>query len=153
MRTGSLVLAVLCFLVLCDVAGLAQSNDLVDAILDQDELTAEFAAYLVLVGADLLDPDASPEEALRSAGERGWIAQTISPGVSVRLGDFAHMLVQAFEIPAGLMYRLAPGPRYAARELAFREMVVGSTTPYRNLSGEEALNIMGAVLDWREESS
>jgi hypothetical protein len=131
----------------------AQSNELVDKILDQEELTAETAAYLALAGAGHLDPDATLDDAFTYARERRWILETYSGNDPVRLGDFAELIVRSFEIPGGLMYRLAPGPRYAARELAFREIVVGSVTPYRDLSGEEALRILGEALDWREDRS
>jgi hypothetical protein len=146
LRTVSTV----CFLVLCGFFVSAQSNDLVDKILIEESLTARYAAYLALAGADVVAADASPEEALTAALERGWIEGAPGPADAVTLGTFAQLVVQAFEIPSGLMYRLLPGPRYAARELAFREMIVGSTSPYRSLSGEEALGILGAVLDWRE---
>ena len=143
----------LCLLVWCGSLASAQSNELVDRILGEDLLTAGSAAYLALAGASLVDVDVSPDEALASARERGWIADEFDATDPVRLGDFAYLIVGAFEIPSGLMFRFVPGPRYAARELAFREMVVGSSTPYRNLSGEEALGILGAVLDWQEAGS
>jgi hypothetical protein len=147
------VLVLLVLILLSGRAVFAQSNALVDEILGQERLTAEAAAYLALAGAGRLDAEAPPADALAYARERGWILAAYNATDAVRLGDFAHLVVRAFEIPGGLMFRLFPGPRYAARELAFREIVVGSVTPYRGLSGEEAMRILAAALDWQEARS
>ena len=58
--------------------------------------------------------------------------------------------MKAFEIPGGLLYALFPGPRYACNELAYLGFIKGNNSPYRTLSGEEMLRMMGYALGWKE---
>ena len=69
---------------------------------------------------------------------------------SLTLGEFSHLVMRAFGIPGGIMYTFVPGPRYAARELGYREFILDKPWPDRSLSGEEALSILGEALAWKE---
>jgi hypothetical protein len=69
----------------------------------------------------------------------------------VNLGEFSLMVMESFDIPGGLMYNLLPSPRYAARELAFRNIVQGEAYPRMAISGERAMRIIGRVLALQEE--
>jgi hypothetical protein len=65
------------------------------------------------------------------------------------LGEYAYILMKAFHMQGGIMYSIFPGPRYASRELAFLEMIPGSASSGRTLSGEEVIRILGNVLGSR----
>ena len=68
----------------------------------------------------------------------------------VTLGEYSLLTMNAFGITGGMMYTLIPSPRYAARELAFREVIQGRAYPRMDLSGERAIRIVGRVLDLDE---
>ncbi len=55
--------------------------------------------------------------------------------------------MRALELKGGLFYGMIPGPRYAARELAYRRLVNGKAHPGRIVSGEEGLRLLGAALE------
>jgi hypothetical protein len=58
--------------------------------------------------------------------------------------------MRALDIPGGIMYSMFPGPRYAAREIAYLGFVRGSGAPGRTVSGNEVMYILGRVLEWKE---
>ena len=97
--------------------------------------------------------DSSPAEAAASLRDQGWTVPERSADEPLTLGEYSYLLMQAFELKGGVMYRIFPGPRYAGRELAYLKLVKGDTSPYRTFSGEEAIGILGRLLEWKEEQS
>ena len=65
---------------------------------------------------------------------------------SVTIGEFSYLLMAAAGRSGGLMYRFFPGPRYAARELAFHGVIQGNAYPNVSLSGERAIRIIERFL-------
>jgi hypothetical protein len=128
----------------------AQSNELLDRLLEREELSVGEAAYLVLVAIDRLPESATPEEAAAAlAGQFAGVTDH-EAGAAISLGEYAYLLMRAFEVRGGVMYRLVPGPRYAARELAYLKIVRGKAHPNRSVGGAEAVQILRRLLDWKE---
>jgi len=127
----------------------AQSNEVLDELLERQALLFGEAAYLVLVGTERLPDTASPEEAAQALAEAFPEAQVRGAGEAIPLGEYAYLLMQAFEVKGGLMYRLIPGPRYAARELAYRKIIRGKAHPDIPVSGAEAVQILRRLLEWK----
>jgi hypothetical protein len=71
----------------------------------------------------------------------------------VTLGEFSYLVMENLGIQGGLMYRMIPGPRYAARELEYLEFLLGSGAPNRALSGQEMLHVMGQALDFTSDGA
>jgi hypothetical protein len=125
----------------------AQSNQLLDQILEQPKVSFGQAAYLVLTAVQKLPETASPEQAADALTSSGWKAKVRPAGEPVTLGEYSYLLMQAFGLKGGLFYRLFPGPRYAARELAFRKWITGKAYPDRAVSGEESVRMLGRVME------
>jgi hypothetical protein len=128
----------------------AQSNAFLDRLLEKEEATVGDAAYLVLVAAGRLGEEATAEEAAAALARQGWRLRAEAPGEAISLGSYAYLLMQAFQVKGGLMYHLLPGPRYAARELAYLKIVKGKAAPDRRVRGEEMLQILRRLLEWKE---
>lgn len=127
----------------------AQSNTVIDALLGAREAAFGDAVYLVLSAAKIIPEKATPNDAV-------WALQAKNMGVAGRsakepitLGEYAFLLMKAFKVRGGIMYRLFPGPRYACRELAFLGLLEGNTAPRRRLGGEEAVRIVSRFLEQR----
>ncbi|MCX7787899.1 MAG: hypothetical protein N2442_09405 [Spirochaetes bacterium] len=148
MRRTILLLVVL--IVLGTTVGFAQSNALIDQVLGQKKVGYSYATYLVLSAAGIVKDTATPEQALEALRQQNWGISVPEAPTDISLGKYAYLLMKAFDIPGGLMYRLIPGPRYAAREIAYLGFVTENPSPYRSLSGEEALQILHNVLAWKE---
>jgi len=129
----------------------AQSNEVLDALLEEDTTSFGQAAYLVLTASALIPDDTSPAEAAAQIAGQGWKVPTRAADGPLTLGEYSFLLMQAFELKGGIMYRIVPGPRYAGRELAYLKFIKGNTSPYRSFSGEEAIGILGRLLEWKEE--
>lgn len=129
-------------------AGLAaQSNEVVDELLDQESARYGPTAYIVLTAAGHLPEDAGYDMALAMVAERGFLRRRLDPEAEIRLGAFSKLVLEAFAIRGGLMYRIFGLPRYAARELAYRDYFRGSSAAGRSVSGEFVLRVVGRALE------
>jgi hypothetical protein len=135
-------------LALVAVSGSAfgQSNARLDAILSEEIASAQSAAYLVMTSAGLIADDGTPAGALREARQQGWIGDRTDHD-PVTFGEFAHLLMRAHGLPGGLMYRIFPGPRYAAREFVFQRWSPERRAPRDLVSGEFLVRVTGNTLD------
>jgi hypothetical protein len=129
----------------------AQSNEVLDALLEEETTSFGQAAYLVLTASARIPDDTTPAEAAAEMAGQGWKVPTRAAEQPLTLGEYSFLLMQAFELKGGIMYRIIPGPRYAGRELAYLRFVKGNTSPYRTFSGEEAIAILGRLMEWKEE--
>lgn len=130
----------------------SQSNTVIDEMLDKEKADWGQTTYLVLTAAELLDENADIPGVMAALEAQQWKIDTEDPDKSISLGEYCYMLMKAFDISGGLMYSLLPGPRYAARELDYLNFIDNDKSPYRTLSGEEVLRIMGRLLEWKEEN-
>ena len=129
----------------------AQSNDMMDELLAQENATFGLSAYLILTAAGHLSETADPIEAMTMASDMGWMKIKKEADAAIRFGEYAYLLIEAFDLPGGLMYRIIPGPRYASRELYFLGITEKQLSPYMRISGEEAVRFLGNTLQRREE--
>jgi hypothetical protein len=116
-----------------------------ERLLDADHITHTQAAWFTLASAEK-DPPPNPVAAFALAMERGWFPANAEPGGPVKLRDLSLLLMKAFDLEGGLMYRLFPGTRYAYREMTRRGFVEGRAYPGFTVSGERFLQILGNVL-------
>lgn len=128
----------------------AQTAAFMDRFLAQERVSYADASYLVLLGAGRLKDSDPVERAVAVLGEQGWSLPAKGAADPLTLGEFALLVMRSFDIPGGLMYRIAPGPRYATRELAYLQVIQGKARPNSSVSGERAARILGRVLDTRE---
>ncbi len=132
---------------------LAQQTGVIDEILLEEKVSFGKTVYLALLAAGLIPEGASVDESLAVLKQKGWMVEPKSSEDAINLGEYSFLLMKAFEMPGGLLYSIFPGPRYACRELAHLNLIRGNSSPYRNLSGEEVLQMLGHILAWKEESS
>ena len=134
------------------VAGFAfgQSNEIIDSVLEEEQLTYGHAAYLVLVAAERLSETASPQEALSELESLGWPLDSRSAGDVVSFGEYSYLMMEALEFSGGLMFRLFPGPRYAARDVSAMRIADGYAFSGMDISGDRALRMLGRALAYRE---
>ncbi len=131
----------------------AQSNQLLDQLLDQPEAHFGDVVYMTLAAAKLLPETATQQDALKSLQQQSWNIAVLPPDAPVPLGVYSYMLMKAFKLKGGLLYTLFPGPRYACRELGYMKAIASDARPGRNLSGEEAVRILGKVMARQEGGS
>ena len=126
----------------------AQSNAAIDTLIDKKEAACGETYLLALASAGLVKPEATVPEAM-SYLEANKFGVTREPEAPVTLGDLCYVLMRAHQVPGGVMYAVSPGPRYATREFEYLGWVRRAPVPSRRVSGEEVLQIIGQVLEWK----
>ncbi len=129
----------------------AQSNEAVDRLLDQKTATVADAAYLVLAASGIVKESAGADAVMAALAERKLLAGRAA-GDPISLGEVSYLVMQTLGIPGGLFYAVFPGPRYAARELAYLRLIPGNAHPSRTVSGEEVMHILGGALELKGAS-
>jgi hypothetical protein len=119
-----------------------------ESLLDAGEITCAQAAYFVLAAA-LEDPPQNPEAAFGMALEQGGLPAKAESNGCITMGGFSLLLMKAFDIKGGLMYRRFPRGRYAFREMTGRGFIEGRSYSTLTVSGEQFLRILENVLDKR----
>jgi len=125
----------------------AQTAKEMDALLAGDTVSYARAARYVLPAAGVLPAAVSEADAFKAALEKGWLPENSDPAAPIRLDETAGLVMRAFSLEGGLMYSLFPGPRYAYRELAYRNYIQGRRDPAQPVSGGRLVLILGRILD------
>jgi len=128
----------------------AQSNSEIDTILAADQVRFGEVAYLVMTATKRVPDNATQAQAASVVEKQGWKLKVSNTAQPVTLGEYCYLIMKAFGMHGGIMYSIFPSPRYAARELVYLGFVKGGPSPYRTLSGTEAVSILGNVLRSRE---
>ncbi len=142
-------LAVLLLALSLSIAG-AQSNDTLDRVLAEEQLTYGSAAYLAATATALAEDDTAPDQVPQILEQKGGGLAGKTASDPIDLGEYSFLLMQTFELPGGMMYRIMPGPRYAVRELAFRGVIPSPAFPGASITGLEAVRILEQVLTLKE---
>ena len=148
---SKILVTVILMLVASSVA--AQTDRVIDEIIEQEKASFGNAVLLILAASGAISEEASVEDALAFLEQSGWEVRGNTANEPVELGDLCYVIMRSFEINGGLFYSLFPGPRYAPRELQYLGFFFGNFSAYRILSGEEVLRILGSTLAWKEEQS
>jgi hypothetical protein len=131
----------------------AQSNDVLDRILAEEQLTYGSAAYLLGTATGKAPEQSTPEQAVSLAEQEGFGFKGMGAGEGLSIGQYSYMLMRAFQLTGGMMYRILPGPRYAAREMDYAGVIQGPSIPGMAVSGNEALRMLERVLNRKEAGS
>ena len=149
MQKKFLFLAAVCLL----FAGLsfvhAQTAAELEAVLSDPALSCAQAALFVASSSPNGGAYAGDglNEAFALAMERRWFPKGTEPGEIINMGKLSFLLMKAFDIKGGLMYRIFPGPRYAFRSMVSKSYIQEAADPDMKASGEYFLNILGRVID------
>lgn len=127
-----------------------QSAKEMDSLLADEAVSFARAARYVLPAAGASPENVKESDAFRFALEKGWVPEGASPDTPIRLDQFAFLVVEAFSMKGGALYSIFPRPRYAYRDLIFKEYIQGRSDPAQKLSGNRLVLILGRVLDARE---
>ncbi|MFO7780331.1 MAG: hypothetical protein R6W94_01745 [Spirochaetia bacterium] len=140
---------VLLVIPLVTVAGTDQM-EVIAAMQTAEEVTYREGGFAVLVASGMLPRTAAPDAALNPGlrSRLGWDSRPVDSPLTV--AEFSYLVMKAFDIPGGLMYRLAPSPRYAVRELRFRRVLLDRVDATDDIAGVQALRMIGNAIEWSE---
>ena len=129
----------------------AQTAAELEAVLESPAVSFAQAAQFVIASAGSASEGSEEAAAEREAGfrqamDRRWLREGTSPDGSITLGRLSFLVMKAFNLKGGMMYAIAPGPRYAYRSMVSRSYIQGASDPAMTVSGERFLQILGRVL-------
>ena len=152
---GKLYLGVMIILIILSPLSLhAQTAAEMDTLLQTEALSIAQTARFILGSRDLISQGLFGDEAEHAAYEfarsRGWVSKQANQAAT--LEDTAFLIMNAFEIRGGLMYRLFSNHRYAFRELIYLKLIEGRAYPQMTVSGSRLLQIITRTLVYTGET-
>jgi hypothetical protein len=130
-----------------------QTAAALDDLLDSREITWAQACRFVLPAAGALGEHSAAQAAFDAAREKGWLPKGAEADSPVKLGGLSFLIIQSFSIKPSVLYALFPGPHYAYRQLDYLGLIPGPQDPALTVSGEELMQILGRVFDYRGEGA
>jgi hypothetical protein len=122
-----------------------QSAADMESLLQTGEINFSQAAFFVLASVSGSPPE-NPEAAFVLAGERNWLPAGAESTKALSLGELSLLMVRAFNLEGGLLYRIFPVSRYAYRGMISRGFIEGRSYSGSRVSGEQFLGILEKVL-------
>ena len=146
-------LALCTFILLPGLGLVAQTASELDRLLETEAVSAGSAARFVLGAASLVPEELSgaeaEEAAFRMAQERGWLQK--EAGETLSLKETAFLVMNAFNVPGGVLYSLTHSPRYAYREFLYLKLIQGRSDQDFTVSGFRLLQIIGRTVEYTGE--
>lgn len=134
-------------LLLGGLGAFAQSNQVVDRLLDEKAAAFGDAAYLILNAAGVVPESATGADAVAAVNAGGYFRGTHTETQPMTLGEACFLIMKTQKMKGGVLYMLLPGPRYAAREFVYLHLVQGNTHPGRTVTGEEVMRMLEAAIE------
>ena len=124
-----------------------QAAEKVDKILETEKATFGQAAYLIQTalndGSDGLDFETAFDRF--KSENKNLIRDSISAEDVIPVKTYAFLLMKAFDIKGGMMYRIYPCPRYAYRDLHYLAVIQDKNNPDALMTGAEMLQILSRI--------
>lgn len=141
----TLCIAVTVFLIA--VASFGQSAQRVDDILETTKTTFGQAAYVILTAlhddTDEMDFDTAFDRFKNE--NQNVIRDSITAKDIIPIKTYAFLLMRAFNIKGGMLYRIYPCPRYAYRDLRYLTVIQGTNNPDASMTGAAMLQILSRI--------
>jgi hypothetical protein len=113
------------------------------------------AARFVLEAAgayNATDAQDAAQSAARFAAENKWLPAAAGAQDAVTLEALSLLIMKAFGLKGGPMYRWFGGAHYSYRELVFQDIIQGRSDPRMKVSGEKMIFIVNRLLYLMEEN-
>lgn len=141
----TLCIAVTVFLIA--VTSFGQSAQKVDDILETTKTTFGQAAYVILTAlhddTDEMDFDTAFDRFKNE--NQNVIRDSITAKDIIPIKTYAFLLMRAFNIKGGMLYRIYPCPRYAYRDLRYLTVIQGNNNPDASMTGAAMLQILSRI--------
>ena len=128
-------------------AAFGQAAEKIDKILETERATFGHAAYLIQTalndGSDGLDFETAFDRF--KSENKNLIRDSISAEDVIPVKTYAFLLMKAFDIKGGMMYRIYPCPRYAYRDLHYLAVIQDKNNPDALMTGAAMLQILSRI--------
>lgn len=128
-------------------ASFGQSAERVDKILETEKATFGQAAYLIqtALNADSDEIDFDTAFDRFKSGNQHLIRDSVTAEDVIPAKVYAFLLMKAFDVKGGMMYRIYPCPRYAYRDLQYLAVIQDKNDPNAPMTGAAMLRIFSRI--------
>lgn len=123
----------------------ADINAVLDEIYNAEEAPLLESTWLILVGAEQLTEESAPSEAQSILDRHGWTGEYMTRG------QLSLLIMENFELPQGLMFRLTASQRYALKDLLYLNILSGKSHINKGITGYELVTSISTVVEGEEQ--
>ena len=120
----------------------SQDSEKIESLLNETEINCGQAVWFTLAST-LNEAPVDEQAAFAYASEKGWLPAKAEINDLITMKNLSLLIMKAFDIKGGMMYRCTKKARYAYRELKDRGILPSNTYSNLKVSGEQFLNILG----------
>ena len=128
-------------------ASFGQSAEKLDKILETEKATFGQATYLIQTAlndnSDKLDFETAFERF--KSENQNLIRDSVTAEDVIPVKTYAFLLMKAFDVKGGMMYRIYPCPRYAYRDLQYLAVIQDKNDPNAPMTGAAMLRIFSRI--------
>ena len=144
MKKSVLLIAIMLFI--AGIAG-AQSAEKVTEILQEKQVTYGEIAYLTASELNLIQANASYDDAVQVAVQQGLIKGTPSASDPINFAGLAYACSKTWNISGSLFYKMTKSPRYAFKQMQAMGIIPANADPSQKVSGRNAMYVISACIE------
>ncbi|MGL1892304.1 MAG: hypothetical protein OCD02_11800, partial [Spirochaetaceae bacterium] len=122
-----------------------QSDEILDKLYEQDNAQTLYSALIVLQAAGYLDNDATIDNAREFLESKKWGLSVLKDEEYITAGGFSLLVMEAFDLPHGLIYNLFPIKRYALKEMVYRKYILGAPYTTDIMSSFDVIYVLASI--------
>lgn len=132
---------------LCFICGTAfgQSDEILDKLYEQEDAQTLYSALIVLQATGDLSEDATTDDARAFLEDSKWGKSILEDGEYITTGGFSLLVMEAFDLPHGLIYNIFPNKRYALKEMVYRSYILGSPYVSNTMSSFDVIYVLSSI--------
>ena len=130
----------------------SQSNEEIDAFMAKKQADVATAAYFTLSAAGMQNAASTAEAAPGYLNENKWFKEELKGDELLKASDASYLIMKAFAQKGGIMYSIAPGPRYALKEIKYLKLIDQKTDPAKIMTGEDFMILLSEFLSGKEKN-
>lgn len=119
-----------------------QSAEKISALLKATQITKGQTAYLAATFQNLINDNASEEEAFKVLAEMNYFSSKESADEPVKLAKVCQVFAKSVSLKGGLLYSITHSSRYAYREFKAKGILPAEVDPSLKVSGRDAIAIL-----------
>ena len=123
----------------------SQSDEILDKLYEMENAQTSYAALVVLQAAGHLTFDATVDDALAYLDGQKWGKAVLKDGEEISKGSFSLLVMEAFDLPHGLMYNFLPIKRYALKEMVYNGYILGNPYPNDPISSFDVVYVLASI--------
>lgn len=122
-----------------------QSDEILDKLYASEVALTSYTTLVVLQAAGHLTLDATVNDAKVYLETQEWGVTVLKDEEFMSKGGFSLLVMEAFDLPHGLIYNIFPSRRYALKEMVYRGYILGNPYPGDPISSFDVVYVLSSI--------